>query len=120
MVCVSEEVKHTDVEVVGVTDVHASDTDATKVLDGLDALVQDLAGVGLEAYRQLDGVEPALGVLAVVSISGHSVFQHHCFDITHPATHSSATSGPRPSQISFRCCTRALLPLNCEKSTVSM
>jgi hypothetical protein len=54
-----------DVEVVGVTDVHASDADAAEVLDGLDALVQDLAGVGLEAYCQLDGVEPALGVLAV-------------------------------------------------------
>ena len=55
----------TNVEVVGVADVHTSDADAAKVLDGLDALVDDLAGVGLEAYCELDGVEPTLGVLAV-------------------------------------------------------
>jgi hypothetical protein len=55
--------------VVRVTDVHASDADAAEVLDGLDALVQDLAGVGLEAYRQLDGVEPALGVLTVMKLA---------------------------------------------------
>jgi hypothetical protein len=58
----------TDVEVVRVTDVHASDADAAEVLDGLDALVQDLAGVGLETYCQLDGVEPALRVLTVTEL----------------------------------------------------
>lgn len=39
----------TDVEVVGVADVDSRDAHAAEVLNGLDALVQDLAGVGLEA-----------------------------------------------------------------------
>jgi hypothetical protein len=79
----------TDVKVVGVTNIHASDTDATKVLDRLDALVQDLAGVGLETYCQLDGVEPALGVLAVMEVSEQSL-KIACQDITLTQQHTPA------------------------------
>jgi len=60
----------TDVEVVGVADVDAGNTHATEVFHGLDALVDDLAGVGLEANCQFDSVSPALGVFTSNTLEG--------------------------------------------------
>ena len=61
----------TNVEVVSEADVDASDTHTTIVPHGLDALVDDLAGVGLEAYSQFDGVSPTLGVFAGNTLEGN-------------------------------------------------
>lgn len=60
----------TDVEVVGEADVHASDAHATEVPHGLNALVDDLAGVGLETNGQLNGVSPVLGVFTSNTLEG--------------------------------------------------
>lgn len=54
----------TDVEVVGVPDVHTSNTNTTIVLHALDALIQDLARVGLQASRKLNGMQPCFRILA--------------------------------------------------------
>jgi hypothetical protein len=56
--------------VVGVADVDASDTHATVTPHRLDALVDNLAGVGLEANCHLDSVSPALGVFASNTLDG--------------------------------------------------
>lgn len=61
----------TNVEVVRVADVDTSDTNTTKVSHRLDALVDDLGSVGLETSRQLDGVSPALGILASNTLNGN-------------------------------------------------
>lgn len=60
----------TDVKVVGVANVDASDTDTTEILHGLDALVDDLTGVCLKASSKLDGVSPSLGVFASDALNG--------------------------------------------------
>lgn len=60
----------TDVEVVSEADVDTGDANATEVPHGLDALVDDLAGVGLEADGQLNGVSPVLGILASNALNG--------------------------------------------------
>ena len=57
----------TDVEVVGVPNVNTSNANATEVPHGLDALIDNLTGVGLKASSQLDGVRPALGVFTLVT-----------------------------------------------------
>jgi hypothetical protein len=60
----------TDVEVVGVSDVDTGDTHATVIPHGLNALVDNLAGVGLEADCHFNGVSPALGVFASNALNG--------------------------------------------------
>ena len=60
----------TDVEVVGEADVDAGDTDTAEVPHGLNALVDDFAGIGLEADGQLNGVSPVLGVFTSNTLEG--------------------------------------------------
>lgn len=56
---------------VAVAHVDASDTDATKVPYRLDALINNLASIRFQASGQLDGVRPALGVLASDTLNGN-------------------------------------------------
>jgi hypothetical protein len=60
----------TNVEMVGEADVDAGDAHTAVVPHGLDALVDNLAGVGLEADGQLDGVSPVLRVFTSNTLEG--------------------------------------------------